>query len=104
MGHTCHAMLCEVNVPPRMHMCKRHWFMVPKRLRDALWASYRPGQERRMNPSADYLRAAAACVQSVAQKEGYPDDAIEDECEPYLSWAEMVDSDSGGPSEEKDDA
>jgi hypothetical protein len=25
-----------------MFMCKRHWFMVPKTLRDEVWLHYRP--------------------------------------------------------------
>lgn len=52
-----------------MHMCKRHWFMVPKVLRDALWAAYVPGQERRKDPTLAYLDAAMACVNAVAESE-----------------------------------
>lgn len=69
-AHLCHAIDCEAAVPPRMHMCKRHWFMVPKALRDALWAAYVPGQERRKDPTSEYRRASALCVNAVAEKEG----------------------------------
>lgn len=39
-------------------MCAAHWRMVPKLMQDAIWAAYRPGQERRMDPSMEYLDAA----------------------------------------------
>lgn len=90
MSHHCHALACEVNVPPRMHMCKGHWRIVPRALQRRLWATYRRGQERDMQPSPAYLRAAAACVRSVAETEGYPEDAIAAECAMYESWAEMA--------------
>jgi hypothetical protein len=32
MSHTCHAINCEVSVPPKMFMCLRHWRMVPRPL------------------------------------------------------------------------
>lgn len=91
-NHTCHALNCEEHVPPRMHMCRTHWYMVPKKLRDALWAAYRPGQERTMSPSPEYLRAAAACIESVAVKESYPAEEIAIEVEPYLAWATMIET------------
>jgi hypothetical protein len=50
-------------VPPKMWGCKRHWFMLPWKLRDAIWRAYRPGQELDKRPSEDYL-AAARAVQS----------------------------------------
>lgn len=88
--HTCHAVNCDVQVPPRMHMCRHHWYMVPKALRDALWAAYRPGQERTLTPSAEYLGAAARCVGAVGEAEGQPPADIEHEVELYMAWAEMV--------------
>lgn len=89
-AHTCHALNCGQHVPPRMHMCKRHWFMVPKPLRDGLWDAYRPGQERRMDPSPKYLLAAARCVHAVAVKEGQPPDEIAFEVGMYEAWHDMV--------------
>jgi diadenosine tetraphosphatase ApaH/serine/threonine PP2A family protein phosphatase len=95
MSHTCHALNCEVNVPPRLHMCKPHWSMVPLKLQRDLWANYRRGQERDMSPSPKYLHAAAACVRAVAEKEGQPPDQIDDECSLYTEWAAMLgDADS----------
>lgn len=43
--------------------CRQHWFRIPKRLRDRIWATYRPGQEIDKQPSPGY-RAAARDVQA----------------------------------------
>ncbi len=57
-NHTCHWAGCETQVPPAMWGCKKHWFRLPKDLRDRIWRTYEPGQEISMTPSADYLAAA----------------------------------------------
>lgn len=56
--HTCHWRGCTEQVPPAMWGCRVHWFQLPKRIRDAIWAAYKPGQEERMDPSEAYLAAA----------------------------------------------
>jgi len=56
--HACHWPGCDKQVPPAMWGCKPHWFRLPKTLRDRIWRTYRPGQERDMSPSSDYLAAA----------------------------------------------
>lgn len=58
MGHKCHQPGCAVNVPPAMWGCKKHWFRLPKRLRDRIWATYVPGQEITKTPSQEYLDVA----------------------------------------------
>ena len=58
--HTCHWPGCGRQVPPAMWGCREHWFALPKPLRDRIWATYRPGQEKDMDPSRDYLDAADA--------------------------------------------
>jgi hypothetical protein len=40
--------------------CRKHWFTLPKMLRDRIWAAYRPGQEIDKRPSETYLDAAGA--------------------------------------------
>jgi hypothetical protein len=75
VDHTCHALTCDVPVPPKMLMCKRHWSMVPKHLRDRVWATYQIGQERRDGgplPSEAWHHAADAAICAVACKEGRP--------------------------------
>lgn len=58
MAHKCHWPTCEKNVPPNLWGCKDHWYRLPKKLRDKIWATYRAGQEIDKNPSADYLEVA----------------------------------------------
>ena len=38
--------------------CRAHWFRLPKRLRDKIWATYVPGQEITKTPSQEYFDAA----------------------------------------------
>jgi hypothetical protein len=56
--HSCHWPDCDEQIPPALFMCRRHWMKLPKRLRDMIWKAYRPGQERDMRPSREYLRVA----------------------------------------------
>lgn len=70
MTHLCHARACQAPVPPSRLMCLRHWRMVPKALKDAVWAAYVPGQEVRKDPTEEYLDAALAAIDAVAAKEG----------------------------------
>lgn len=72
MSHKCHAVDCDVEVPPRLLMCLRHWRRVPRHLQSEIWRWYVPGQEIRKNPSREYLRAMVAAINAVAEKEGKP--------------------------------
>lgn len=69
MSHCCHAVRCQVEIPPKMLMCRRHWFMVPKDLRDRVWAAYRAGQEVDKAPSTAWHEAATEAIRAVAAKE-----------------------------------
>lgn len=55
-----------------MLMCRKHWYMLPKRMRDLVWALYRPGQEITKDPSRSYLEHTRTCIDYVADKEGIP--------------------------------
>jgi hypothetical protein len=55
MSHTCHAPDCNTEVPPKMFMCKKHWFTLRKPIRDAIWQEYRSGQEVSKKPTFRYL-------------------------------------------------
>ena len=61
--HTCHWPGCKKPVPPRLWGCKRHWFRLPKSIRDEIWNQYQPGQELRKDPSLEYLQAVHAAHQ-----------------------------------------
>lgn len=69
-SHYCHAIGCDVEVPPRLHMCLPHWRMVPKILQDVLWKHYRQGQEIDKTPSLEYIAVAFSSISCVALKEG----------------------------------
>jgi hypothetical protein len=56
--HHCHWPGCTEQVPPAMWGCKKHWFKLPKSLRDRVWAAYEPGQEVTLTPSREYLKVA----------------------------------------------
>lgn len=66
-SHTCHWPGCNAQVPPAMWGCRTHWFKLPIALRDAIWAAYRPGQERDMRPSEAYIAAARAAEAWIAE-------------------------------------
>lgn len=58
MSHECHWPDCKTPVPPKLWGCKTHWFRLPKRLRDRIWATYVSGQEITKTPSLAYIEAA----------------------------------------------
>lgn len=81
--HTCHATGCNKPVPPEMFMCKKHWFTLPKHLRNRIWKTYRVGQCDDWNISKEYSEAAKECVRYIAQLEGIePDVRIYELLEP----------------------
>ncbi len=60
-AHTCHAFDCDTPVPPRMFMCRPHWFALPLEMRDAVNREYTPGQERDLSKVTPvYLSAVRA--------------------------------------------
>lgn len=68
--HRCHAEACTTPVPPKMFMCRKHWYMVSPDDRRLLWHLYMPGQEIHKDPTQAYLEHAQACIDVVAAKEG----------------------------------
>lgn len=62
--HNCPASQCEARVGPDMLMCRPHWFMVPKAIRDDVWAAYRgPG------PGSDeHTEAIFAAITAVNER------------------------------------
>lgn len=63
MSHQCHHPTCTLEVPPKMLACKRHWFALPKELQNAIWDNYVPGQEKRKDPTKEYLEVMAKCIE-----------------------------------------
>ena len=49
-----------------MFACKKHWFALRKKTRDAIWREYRPGQEDDKKPSVRYMAVQRlACAELV---------------------------------------
>lgn len=69
-NHECHWPGCGKQVKPAYWGCGKHWMMLPARLRNAIWAAYRPGQEKTMTPSRDYVRVARETQDWI--RENYP--------------------------------
>lgn len=69
-SHTCHWTGCTKQVPPAMWGCKQHWFKLPAALRARIWRAYRPGQEKDMRPSEEYMVAAHDVERWIAQQGG----------------------------------
>jgi hypothetical protein len=83
MSHTCHATNCKAKILPEMFMCKRHWFKLPKTIRDRIWREYRPGQCDDWKISSEYVEAAKAGVRYIAELEGVePDVAVYEMLDP----------------------
>ncbi len=55
VSHTCHAPGCKRRVAPSKYACREHWFSLPKKIQDAIWREYRPGQETDKKPSWRYM-------------------------------------------------
>jgi hypothetical protein len=76
MAHTCHAVGCNVSVPPRLLMCIKHWRMVPLAIQRKVWRAYRPGQEIDKRPTDNYFVVAREAIEAVRvrEQEGCSDD------------------------------
>lgn len=70
-GHHCHWPGCDKEVPPAAWGCRRHWYLLPLRLRNAIWRAYRPGQEDSKTPSRSYVGVAKEVQAWIA--ENHPD-------------------------------
>lgn len=70
--HTCHWPGCGQVVPPRLWGCKAHWYRLPKKLRDEIWRTYRPGQEMTKTPGREYIQAARTVQDWIAQQPPQP--------------------------------
>lgn len=71
MSHRCPANGCTRTVSPAMLMCRPHWYMVPKPLRDAVWNAWGGGAGAGTAPhQAAILAAVEAVDRTLAQRSG----------------------------------
>lgn len=67
-SHHCHFDPCNEGTSPKMFMCKTHWYEVPKSLRNLVWEYYQPGQEKRKDPTPEYLFITIVCRLYLAER------------------------------------
>ena len=65
VNHECPADGCDRDVSADMLMCRGHWYMVPKPLRNAVWNAWRGGAGA---GSAQHTAAINAAIRSVNDK------------------------------------
>ncbi len=85
--HHCHAHDCQRVILPRLFMCRKHWFSLPVKLRDAVQSEYRRGQEIDKRPTARYMAVQQYAVCRTAFKKF--DEAASLVCAEYLTRAIM---------------
>jgi hypothetical protein len=83
-----------------MFACKPHWFALSKRLRDAIWREYRPGQENDKRPSARYMAVQRRAVGELAFRPH--DEQAARDAAPYMleseAWRRLaIDAGEGDP-------
>jgi hypothetical protein len=69
-NHECHWPGCDKQVPPALWGCREHWYKLPKPLRDRIWKTYQPGQEKTMTPSREYVQVAREAQEWIAAHYG----------------------------------
>jgi hypothetical protein len=59
----CPVPGCGEQIDPSRLMCRRHWYRIPKVLRDQVWATWRSGRGTRSREHLDAVRTAIAACQ-----------------------------------------
>jgi hypothetical protein len=55
---------------PELLMCRGHWKLVPRQLQLRVMGEYRQGQCDDKRPSREWIEAAQAAIEQVAEREG----------------------------------
>lgn len=58
----CPIKRCGRQIDPSRLMCRSHWYMVPKELRDQVWATWRSGQGAFSSEHREAVRRAVIAV------------------------------------------
>lgn len=69
--HRCRWPGCPHLVASKLWGCRRHWFLLPARIRNAIWRAYRPGQEETGRISDEYVEAAEAAQDYITSLRGF---------------------------------
>ncbi len=66
MYHNCAIPDCGARIPTSMLMCRRHWFMVPRPLRDRVNDAWSIAPDMRALESPEYMAARQEAIDAVA--------------------------------------
>ena len=64
--HRCPIPRCADEIDPSRLMCRPHWYLVPKELRDQVWATWRSGQGAFSREHRETVHKAVVAVLTVA--------------------------------------
>lgn len=62
----CPIPRCSEPIDLSRLMCRSHWYMVPKEMRDQVWATWRSGQGAYEREHQDAVHRAVLAVQAAA--------------------------------------
>jgi hypothetical protein len=60
--HRCPIPRCGCRIDPSRLMCRLHWYLVPKEVRDQVWATWRSGQDAFSREHKDAVHKAVVAV------------------------------------------
>jgi hypothetical protein len=58
----CQIPQCDERIDLSRLMCRKHWYLVPKLMRDHVWATWRSGQAAFSREHQDAVQAAVVAV------------------------------------------
>lgn len=66
--HRCPAPYCVHDIPFHLFACKKHWFTIPRELRDRLWHEWdeHAGEDSYFKVRAECLAALGVPVEEIA--------------------------------------
>jgi len=62
----CPVPGCHTQIDPSRLMCRRHWYLVPKQIRDSVWATWRSGQGAFSSEHLETVHMAITACQPTA--------------------------------------
>jgi hypothetical protein len=62
----CPVPGCHDQIDPSRLMCRSHWYLVPKQIRDRVWATWRSGQGAFSTEHLETVRMAITACQPTA--------------------------------------
>lgn len=62
----CPVPGCRAQIDPTRLMCRSHWYLVPKQIRDRVWATWRSGQGAFSTEHLETVRMAITACEPTA--------------------------------------